>query len=55
VPSASRIPCVQAFPEGMLGALRVRDGESLLELSHASLDINLGTGGEPEQAPRPAA
>jgi hypothetical protein len=47
VPSASRIPCVQAFPEGMLGALRVRDGESLLELSHASLDINLGTGGEP--------
>jgi hypothetical protein len=31
-PSASRIPCVRAFPEGMLGALAVRDGESVLEL-----------------------
>src|SRR5215211_2600599 len=28
VPSASHIPCVRAFPEGMLGDLRVRDGES---------------------------
>jgi tRNA A-37 threonylcarbamoyl transferase component Bud32 len=42
VPSASRIPCVQAFPAGVVGALAVRDGESVLELSHASLDISLG-------------
>jgi hypothetical protein len=48
VPSASRIPCVRAFPEGMLGALAVRDGESVLELSHASVDINIGTGGQPK-------
>jgi hypothetical protein len=41
VPSASRIPCVQAFPAGVLGTLAVRDGESVLELSHASLDINI--------------
>jgi tRNA A-37 threonylcarbamoyl transferase component Bud32 len=50
VPSASRIPCVQAFPEGMLGDLRIRDGESVLELSHASVDINIGTGGQPQAA-----
>jgi hypothetical protein len=48
VPSASRIPCVRAFPDGMLGALRVCDGESVLELSHASVDINIGTGGQPQ-------
>jgi tRNA A-37 threonylcarbamoyl transferase component Bud32 len=48
VPSASRIPCVRAFPEGMLGALAVRDGESVLQLSHASVDINIGTGGQPK-------
>jgi len=48
VPSASHIPCVRAFPEGMLGDLRVRDGESVLELSHASVDINIGTGGQPQ-------
>jgi tRNA A-37 threonylcarbamoyl transferase component Bud32/membrane-associated phospholipid phosphatase len=48
VPSASRIPCVQAFPDGILGDLRVRDGESVLELSHASVDINIGTGGQPQ-------
>ena len=46
VPSAYRIPCVQAFPEGIVGTLRVRDGESVLELSHASLDINLDAGGQ---------
>ncbi len=45
VPSASRIPCVQAFPAGIYGALRVRDGESVLALGHASLDISL-VGGE---------
>jgi hypothetical protein len=50
VPSASRIPCVQAFPAGVVGALAVRDGESVLKLSHASLDINLNTGGQPQAA-----
>jgi membrane-associated phospholipid phosphatase/tRNA A-37 threonylcarbamoyl transferase component Bud32 len=49
VPSASRIPCVQARPAGISGALRVRDGESVLELSHASLDISL-IAGEPPRA-----
>jgi tRNA A-37 threonylcarbamoyl transferase component Bud32 len=44
VPSASRIPCVQVFPAGIYGALAVRDGESVLELSHASLDISLIAG-----------
>jgi tRNA A-37 threonylcarbamoyl transferase component Bud32 len=46
VPSASRIPCVRAFPAGVVGTLAVRDGESVLELSHASLDINLDAGGQ---------
>jgi tRNA A-37 threonylcarbamoyl transferase component Bud32/membrane-associated phospholipid phosphatase len=41
VPSASRIPCIQAFPAGAVGALAVRDGESVLELSRASVDINI--------------
>jgi tRNA A-37 threonylcarbamoyl transferase component Bud32/membrane-associated phospholipid phosphatase len=50
VPSASRIPCVQAFPAGVVGALAVRDGESVLELSQASLDININAGGEPQAA-----
>jgi tRNA A-37 threonylcarbamoyl transferase component Bud32 len=50
VPSASHIPCVQAFPAGIVGALAVRDGESVLELSHASLDINLNTGDQPQAA-----
>ena len=31
VPSASRIPCFQAFPAGIQGALRVRNGESVLQ------------------------
>jgi tRNA A-37 threonylcarbamoyl transferase component Bud32/membrane-associated phospholipid phosphatase len=44
VPSASRIPCLQDLPAGISGALRVRDGESVLELSHASLDISLIAG-----------
>jgi hypothetical protein len=42
VPSASRIPCVQALPADTIGTLAVRDGESVLELSHASLAIFLG-------------
>jgi tRNA A-37 threonylcarbamoyl transferase component Bud32 len=50
VPSASRIPCVQAFPAGIVGALAVRDGESVLELSHASLEVNLNTGDQPQAA-----
>jgi hypothetical protein len=44
VPSASRIPCVQAFPAGIHGALRVRDGEAVLEFDHASVDISLIAG-----------
>jgi tRNA A-37 threonylcarbamoyl transferase component Bud32 len=47
VPSASRIPCVQALPAGIYGTLAVRDGESVLELSHASLDISLIAGERP--------
>jgi len=50
VPSASRIPCVQTFPAGIVGALAVRDGESVLALSHASLNINLNTGDQPQAA-----
>jgi tRNA A-37 threonylcarbamoyl transferase component Bud32 len=50
VPSASRIPCVQAFPPGILGALAVRDGESVLTLSHASLEVNLNTGDQLQAA-----
>jgi tRNA A-37 threonylcarbamoyl transferase component Bud32/membrane-associated phospholipid phosphatase len=42
--SASRIPCVQALPAGVYGTLAVRNGESVLELSHASLDLSLIAG-----------
>jgi tRNA A-37 threonylcarbamoyl transferase component Bud32 len=42
VPSASFIPCLQALPTGISGALAVRNGESVLELSHVSFDISLG-------------
>jgi tRNA A-37 threonylcarbamoyl transferase component Bud32/membrane-associated phospholipid phosphatase len=48
VPSASRIPCVQALPAGIHGALHVRDGESLLELSRASVNININAGDRPQ-------
>jgi tRNA A-37 threonylcarbamoyl transferase component Bud32 len=44
VPSASHIPCVQALPANVISALAVRDGESVLELGHASLDISLIAG-----------
>jgi hypothetical protein len=47
VPSASRIPCVQA-PAGVVGTLAVGDGESVLKLSHAGVDLNIGTGGQPQ-------
>jgi hypothetical protein len=43
-------PCIQAFPAGVVGALAVRDGESVLKLSQASLDININAGGEPQAA-----
>jgi len=46
VRSASRIPCVQAFPPGIHGELRVRDGESVLELTRASVGINIDEGGQ---------
>jgi tRNA A-37 threonylcarbamoyl transferase component Bud32/membrane-associated phospholipid phosphatase len=42
VPSASHIPCIQALPADTIGTLAIRDGESVLELSHASLAIFLG-------------
>jgi tRNA A-37 threonylcarbamoyl transferase component Bud32/membrane-associated phospholipid phosphatase len=48
VPTATRIPCVQAYPPGLFSALAVRDGESVLELSRGSLNINIGAGGEPQ-------
>jgi hypothetical protein len=47
VPSASRIPCIQALPAGIDGTLHVRNGESVLELSHTSLDISLNVGDQP--------
>ncbi len=48
VPSASRIPCVQALPAGIVGALHVRNGESVLELGHASVNININAGDQPQ-------
>ena len=41
VPSASRIPCFQTFPAGIQGALRVRNGESVLQFDRAGVDIKL--------------
>jgi len=41
VPSASRIPCFQAFPAGIQGALRVRNDESVLQFDRAGVDIKL--------------
>ena len=41
VPSASRIPSFQAFPAGIQGALRVRNGESVLQFDRAGVDIKL--------------
>jgi len=41
VPSASRIACFQAFPAGIQGALRVRNGESVLQFDRAGVDIKL--------------
>jgi tRNA A-37 threonylcarbamoyl transferase component Bud32 len=50
VPSASRIPCIQAFPAGVVGTLAVRDGESVLELSHASVDLKINAADQPQAA-----
>jgi tRNA A-37 threonylcarbamoyl transferase component Bud32/membrane-associated phospholipid phosphatase len=41
VPSASLIPCFRAFPAGIQGALRVRNGESVLQFDRAGVDIKL--------------
>ena len=41
VPSASLIPCFQAFPAGIQGALAVRNGESVLQFDRAGVDIKL--------------
>jgi hypothetical protein len=41
VPSASRIPCFQAFPADIHGALAVRNGESVLQFDRAGVDIKL--------------
>ena len=43
VPSASTSP-LPALPANVISALAVRDGESVLELGHASLDISLIAG-----------
>jgi hypothetical protein len=48
--SASRIPCVQTSPAGVVGALTVGNGESVLKLRHASVDLSIGTGGQPQAA-----
>ena len=50
MPSASHIPCIQAYPAGVVGTLAVRDGESVLQLSQASLDLNIDAGGQPQAA-----
>ena len=41
VPSASLIPCFQAFPADIHGALAVRNGESVLQFDRAGVDIKL--------------
>jgi hypothetical protein len=48
VPSASLIPCVQAFPAGIHSALRVRNGESVLQLDRAGVDIKLNIADWPQ-------
>jgi hypothetical protein len=48
VPSASLIPCFQAFPAGIHGALAVRSGESVLQFDRASVDIKLNIANWPQ-------
>jgi tRNA A-37 threonylcarbamoyl transferase component Bud32 len=51
VPSASRIPCVQAFPAGTrYGGLRVRNGESVLQFVRGNVDINIDIADRPRLA-----
>jgi tRNA A-37 threonylcarbamoyl transferase component Bud32/membrane-associated phospholipid phosphatase len=54
VPSASRIPCVQAFPPGVHGALSVRNGESVLQFDRASVNIELNIAERPQISAKPA-
>src|SRR5215218_4144445 len=54
VPSASRIPCLRTFPVGNAGAVYVRNGESVLEVDHISVDSNINAA-EPKPPPKPAA
>jgi tRNA A-37 threonylcarbamoyl transferase component Bud32/membrane-associated phospholipid phosphatase len=53
VPSASRIPCLRTFPVGNAGALYVRNGESVLEVDHISVDSNINAGDQPQTQPGP--
>jgi tRNA A-37 threonylcarbamoyl transferase component Bud32 len=51
VPSASRIPCVQAVPAGIRhGGLRVRNGESVLRFDRGNVDINVDIADRPRLA-----
>jgi tRNA A-37 threonylcarbamoyl transferase component Bud32 len=50
VPSASLIPCVQAFPAGIQGALAVRNGESVLQFDRAGVGIKLNIADGPQVA-----
>src|SRR5512132_2699662 len=52
VTPASRIPCVKALPVGIVAAISVRNGESVLELSRASLTITIGAGDQPPRKQR---
>ena len=53
VPSASRIPCLRTFPVGNAGALYVRNGESVLEVDHISVDGNSNAGDQPQRPSGP--
>jgi hypothetical protein len=53
VPSASRIPCLRTFPVGNAGVLYVRNGESVLEVGHISVDSNINAGDQPQTQPGP--
>jgi hypothetical protein len=55
VPSASRIPCLRTFPVGNAGALYVRNGESVLEVDHTSVNSNINAGDQPQTQSGPGA
>jgi tRNA A-37 threonylcarbamoyl transferase component Bud32 len=48
VPSASRIPCLRTVPVGNAGALYVRNGESVLDVGHTSVNSNINAGDQPQ-------